>query len=297
MQISKLKKATDEEINEFINTFIEKDNRSLIFSLKANRNYYTLEECKNYYYQLFGSIPSESMIDIIMNKSYYKKIDENIYYSQRYNTVYDYLLEESINNRVYKKDYSIETKLFTLALKKICSNNYMIYIDEGVYYGFKKMSESNIAPSTFNLFCKSVVDVLNSDKFATISLIKQKAISPINNLNLSDKALMSLISTNIKIISQDVGNTKILCLKDSSSPKDFIEDLIGNAIDTLQKQSVDIYDMIDYLNNKYNLELDYYNFYTLIKKVNNNKIYFSEDTDKIYANKQAYYEEVYSHES
>ena len=297
VQISKLKKATNEEINEFINTFIEKDNRSLIFSLKANNNYYTLEECKNYYYQLFGSIPSDSMIDIIMNKSYYKKIDENIYYSQRYNTVYDYLLEESINNNVYKKDYSIETKLFNLALKKICGKNYMIYIDEGVYYGLKKMSDLNINPSTFNLFCKSVADLLNSDKFATISLIKQKVILPINNLNLSDKALISLISTNIKIISQDVGNIKFLCLKDSSSSKDFIEDLIGNAIDKLQKQSVDIYDMIDYLNSKYSLELDYYNFYTLIKKVNNNKIYFSEDTEKIYANKQAYYEEVYSHES
>ena len=283
VQISKLKKATNEEINEFINTFIEKDN--------------TLEECKNYYYQLFGSIPSDSMIDIIMNKSYYKKIDENIYYSQRYNTVYDYLLEESINNNVYKKDYSIETKLFNLALKKICGKNYMIYIDEGVYYGLKKMSDLNINPSTFNLFCKSVADLLNSDKFATISLIKQKVILPINNLNLSDKALISLISTNIKIISQDVGNIKFLCLKDSSSSKDFIEDLIGNAIDKLQKQSVDIYDMIDYLNSKYSLELDYYNFYTLIKKVNNNKIYFSEDTEKIYANKQAYYEEVYSHES
>ena len=297
VQISKLKKATDEEINEFINTFIEKDNRSLIFSLKANKNYYTLEECKNYYYQLFGSIPSDSMIDIIMNKSYYKKIDENIYYSQRYNTVYDYLLEESINNNVYKIDYSIETKLFNLSMKKIRNKNYMIFVDDGIYYGLKKISDSNITPSTFKLFCKSVADVLNSDKFATISLIKQKVISPINNLNLSDKALISLISANIKIILQDIGSIKLFCLKDSSSSKDFIGDLIGNAISTFQKQSVDIYEMIDYLNNKYSLELDYYNFYTLIKKVNNNKIYFSEDTEKIYANKQAYYEEVYSHES
>ena len=73
----------------------------------------------------------------------------------------------------------------------------------------------------------------------------------------------------------------------------FIEELIKQVLDESSKSSLDYDDIIFVLNEKYNLNFDFYSFDEALEGVKFETLFKSQEMEKIYLNIDYYYKEVF----
>ena len=250
---------------------------------------------KDKYKSFYNKHVSTTIINDLMKKLNYNK-DGDFYVKRKYLSLEDYVFNSCLNIEIYRCEYS-GNEQYLNTIKKLCDKNYLFEYESDIYFTLRKMKSLNITLDSFLEFKTKLNEYFDINQYIILENIRKEIKCNITEKIISDKAISNILDSipfrNIK--KRDFGRTIIYHKRDLSTKDEFMINLIKNKIlSSDNKKQIDIYDLMNLLNNEFNFGFDYYDLVSKLSKLNEyNKIYFSEEMDTVYINKKQYFMEVY----
>lgn len=218
-------------------------------------------------------------------------ITGNIIYKKKYKNATGALSSIVMNSDIWRRGYSkIEQSYeMTMYLSQMERNQKLVMLDEGVYAKVSFLEKKGIEPSLLDSYIKSVYNFLpKSDYFSLYRLDEMGFKHPLIDYGFERIFYERLISTS-HLFNPVNRSSPTLFAKGIETPvtlSNFLRDELASY-----KKGIDIYDFRDELREKYNIEFEIYDIQYRLQK---NNIYYSENLEKLYIDKEDYLNEVYS---
>lgn len=230
--------------------------------------------------------------EIIINPNMYKigyKIRNNYIIRKDVNTVEDYVKELiRMNDFISIIDFK-KISGYWGVFKKFEKSYDIFLISKDEYITIKKLNELGITKENVELFIEDIINCFKDKDYFTINNIRDN----INIVKLDDFGFDDIFFENIIVNIENLGfvrvdNNKIFSFANNPfDSKKFIIDNIG------LRTSIFVDELQNELYEKYGINISYDKIKNVIMDTD---LYFSDELNKIYQNKEYYYEEVYHYE-
>lgn len=268
-------------------------NEELLFIDELTSSCYAIDDAREIYNSYYKSKGHVQEITRKFSKYGYKLFENNYLIKSETGDMELCLINEFVNKQIYRYDYGLESNSYNYALKKLLSSYYCVEYQEGIYFTFSKFASLGIKLKDFEDLNNNLVNYVKNNKFVTLDQIKNNVKSIIFEKIINTYALEKLISLNENIRYRKIGGIIIYQIKDTGKRADAIEELLILSLKNNKEECMNVYDLVDYLNEKYEFEFDFYSFVNLLKELKDSSLYYSEETEKLYLNKKIFIKEVF----
>ena len=257
-----------------------------------NQDYYTIQEAKRLYKREFP----ESNATMI-NPYTLKTLGFHVYpgYSgyiikNTYSSATDFF--NSILTRsqlVDMRDYDVSIKYLATygsELRKLRGSYEIVEFSPLQYINISRLNELDITKEHLVGYCKAVAKFYEKgDYFTTTSMYKDGFTHPLDDLGFEDWFYSSLLfEDRYRFAAQRIGGTRIFLRGKTNC------NLSGMIIWLLEQyQKIDIYDLIDLLQNHYGINMPKEK---IIEIINDTDLYYDAIMEAVYIDYDTYFEEI-----
>ena len=257
-----------------------------------NQDYYTIQEAKRLYKREFP----ESNATMI-NPYTLKTLGFHVYpgYSgyiikNTYSSATDFF--NSILTRsqlVDMRDYDVSIKYLATygsELRKLRGSYEIVEFSPLQYINISRLNELDITKEHLVGYCKAVAKFYEKgDYFTTTSMYKDGFTHPLDDLGFEDWFYSSLLfEDRDRFAAQRIGGTRIFLRGKTNC------NLSGMIIWLLEQyQKIDIYDLIDLLQNHYGINMPKEK---IIEIINDTDLYYDAIMEAVYIDYDTYFEEI-----
>lgn len=202
-------------------------------------------------------------------------------------------VERYFNDLILNQDYFVrepkdifKTTTFNMALYFLEKDLDIVKVEKDTYITAKKLNEAGVSKEDLIDFRNEVIRLAPKGKFFTLHTIQKAGLMhSLEELGFDSIFYERIIWTapNIRTIPLAIGYIFLISNKDVSL-KDFIQSIVEEF------ESINLYDLQDYIKDNYKINLDIYKITSIIR---DSHMYYSEDMNKIYIDKNTFYEEIY----
>ena len=224
-----------------------------------------------------------------IKKTNYKILTSNIICLKSIYSLDEFLKARILSNEICRYSNPWDIKEYDDALSKLEKENKILKVDNGVYVTSKLMAKEGINKYSITRFHSKLDNfAAKHDYFSYENIFNSLEDDAVVKFCLNSQQLDSFINTDKNIFKIKVDNSIIFTAnKDLSDRRVFLLKIIGN------QESIDIYDLKDIIKDKYKVD---YSLDTIIDDINGTSLYYSDDTEKIYLNKDIFIREVFGDE-
>ena len=153
------------------------------------------------------------------------------------------------------------------------------------YIRIEKLQEQEIRKQDLLDFCISACEFVNGRYFTVHSILKNGFTHKLLELGFDDYFYISLLRNYTECSHTRLGSriNSLFCENKTANICDFIQTVI------YQNGSMDIFDLLDYLNYEYGIVTEKYK---LVSWIRESELYYSETMEKVYLNYDQFFEEV-----
>lgn len=258
---------------------------------QLTEDFYYIDEIQRIYASLFDDAKVEEVNPYVL-----KGMGFRVYTN--------YVVKRPLNSEEYFTNILLENELYPLKplLKKYSKVTffYNVYknlrrrfelfiFDDNEVITFKRLAKAGVQKRSIELFCDEVKNEVGDNEYFTIQSLKENGFeSDLFNLGFSDSFYAGILASHNDFISQKVFGTIVLKKYSASnvpfSTRDFINDNLA------EYDSVDIYEFIDDIKEKYGITIT--DKYDITGAVSGTSGYYDPIMEKIYKNKDLYYEDI-----
>ena len=234
----------------------------------------------------------DNVDDIISNANMYKigyRIRSSYVIKKEINSVEDYL-RETVNKNDFVPNYNfLKNYTYSGIMKKIEKTFDIFLISNDEYITIKKLNSLGIFKEDIVQFCESVKSVFKKSEYFTLFNVREMIdINKLDDFGFDDIFFENIIGNIDNNTCTKFSNNKIFSFVNVSfDSKKFVLDNIGSRI------SISIDDLQSELLYKYGINVTQERIKNAIIDT---EMYYSDELNKIYQNKEYYYEEVFSYE-
>lgn len=234
----------------------------------------------------------DNVDDIISNANMYKigyRIRSSYVIKKEINSVEDYL-RETVNKNDFVPNYNfLKNYTYSGIMKKIEKTFDIFLISNEEYITIKKLNSLGIFKEDIVQFCESVKSVFKKSEYFTLFNVREMIdINKLDDFGFDDIFFENIIGNIDNNTCTKFSNNKIFSFVNVSfDSKKFVLDNIGSRI------SISIDDLQSELLDKYGINVTQERIKNAIIDT---EMYYSDELNKIYQNKEYYYEEVFSYE-
>lgn len=253
-------------------------------------DFYMLDKMKRIYKKEFMNYDEK-----YFNSYTIKNIGFNVYSNYAIKNNYE-IATEYFKKLLTDKDI-IDTTDFPNGVKSIqvyysllyeLKDNYeIIEFAPNKYINIKKLNENGVTIEHLKEYSQVAAEFIDNKYFTLHSLKNLGFKHYLDELGFDDFFYSSILIEDINNFSYvKVGGNKLLYNgKQDIKLSDFLEKIIFS----LEELSIDIYELIDYIYNKYRISIDEYKIRAILK---NTDMYYNSINEKVYANYDVYYGEL-----
>ena len=276
---------------------IEANNRMKKIRSIFTEEYYEIDNAKKLYLESVGYLYEDDFKNDMKSLGY--NVTNN-FLLFKYLTIIEYLQEQLtkqdiIEMQKFKEKYLslIEKIDFNNLIKNLEQTYQIIKFDKDSYINIKKLSEANIYLSTIRKYCNEVFDFVKNGDFFTIRTLKKNGFtSEIYEIGCDDIFYESLLKYDGRFLYRKMTNLVVF----STQKKPLIQNIVFEIV--LKNKIITIYDLQDILRDEYGIATSFIsdNGSTLLSRGllfgENTDLYYSKELEKIYFDKNDYYEEI-----
>lgn len=180
----------------------------------------------------------------------------------------------------------LRTAFFYNVLYDLRSKKEILEFEPNQYMNIRRLNKVGITIKNINEFCYEVYNFIGRGKFFTINSLKEDRFNHyLFDLCLDDWFYASLLSETKSLFSyQKMCRTRVLY---SGAIKVTLSEFIYSIIE--QKEKMEIYDLINHLNDYYDINISRENILTTI---NSTDLYYNQIMDTVYIDYDIYFEEI-----
>ncbi len=255
---------------------------------KFKSDIHMISEVKSVFKEHLGDDSHKYINGLVLEKIGYS-IKSGYILSSKYNTIPDYL-NDVINNREFLvfEDRRIKNiPAINAVINRLERSLDIIKTDEFRYITRNKLDEIGLTKSVLTALSTEIYDKFRDEDFYNLDMVRLDVdLSMVDDFGFEDVFLESMISSHDKINTLTAAHTKVFTSQfDDINTTKFLELLVykfGN---------ISVYDLKVYIYEKFNVDFSESKIKDLIKPTD---LVYMEIMDKIYVNKDDYYEEVYN---
>ena len=258
---------------------------------RLTEDFYYIDEIQSIYASLFDDAKVEEVNPYVL-KGMGFRVYTNYVVKRPLNSE-EYFTNILLENELYQlkpllKKYSKVTFFYNV-YKNLRSRFELFVFDDNEVITFKRLAKAGVQKRSIELFCEEVKNEVGDNEYFTIHSLKENGFeSDLFNLGFSDSFYAGILASHNDFISQKVFGTIVLKKYSASnvpfSTRDFINDNLA------EYDSVDIYDFIDDIKEKYGITIT--DKYDITGAVSGTSGYYDPIMEKIYKNKDLYYEDI-----
>lgn len=249
---------------------------------------YELSAVKKTFIQRVPDGDIAKLNDYNFKKLGYKISVNLIYKASKYKHIDTYFKENILNKDIIDLN-SCEWMMRNQVLYNLIwqmKNEYeLIEFAKLKYISIQKLEEQGISKKHIIDFCVSACDFMNGRYFTVHSLKKNGFTHELFELGFDEYFYVSLLRYFPGCNYVRVG-TRVNALFHEEGQAD-VRELLQNII--IKNGCIDIYDLLDYLNDEYGIITDKWKLISWVKEAN---LYYSETMEKVYLDYDQFYEEV-----
>lgn len=187
----------------------------------------------------------------------------------------------------YSYDNEFCTSTYNIILKELEEEYEIIKIDIDKFITKKKLEEIGITKSLINDFIELIRKSINKNEFFTLySIEKIIELSDIYQYGFEDIFYESILTNCNLIQTTKFQNRVIMIFSEKQNIKK--NDMLIHFLQ--QQNGYDIEELIEKFDKEYGIKLDRQKLLTICYEEN---LYYNKELEKIYLNKEQWYEEVY----
>lgn len=210
--------------------------------------------------------------------------------SKKFKTINQYLEYKITKNPILHIDKDLINNLIYKRISDKCREFQLYKVNDNTYISHIKLEENWINEDYIKNFFVSLKNRFSNSDYFSIKQVKEELdISKIENLWFDDSFLENIIFFGDWISTIRINNHRLFSYKMGIQT---INDFIENELNKVKVTT--LYSFIDNLNKTYGLDLDYDIIKVYISRLPN--IYYNQILDKVYCNKQDFYNEVYGND-
>ena len=249
---------------------------------------YSLEEVK----EILRNNGYNNINEIVNTANMYKigyRIRSSYICKKEITSMEDYFRQIAEENDFIQNENILRNSTYSAMMKRIEKTLDIFLISNDEYITFKKLKELGIEKEDIVDFCNEVKNIFKDKTYFTLSNVRDLIeINKLDEFGFDDIFLENIIGNIDDVTYTKFSGNKIFTFVDNKIDSEhFVLDCIGNVSSIT----------IDELQNK--IEEEYCIQVTQDKIKNaiiDTDLYISDMLNKIYQNKEIYYEEVYEHE-
>ena len=199
---------------------------------------------------------------------------------------YDLLTKEEIMDiSSYRKRF-VYVQMFSQKLRELKHGLQVIEFEPNQIISFSKLEKSGVTREMIQDFCDQVYDFVDDRKYFSAQSLRQAGFeSELYELGLSDWFYANLLISDNRFSSGTMfGNLILFKGRENITIKSFEMDLIRTY------GSIDVYDLMTELTEKYGCKVSERT--DVAYKVQGTEVYYDRILDRLYANKNLYYDEL-----
>lgn len=231
---------------------------------------------------------SENYFKMCMARIDYTLRTKQLILKNKYKTLTSYYREQVLKEEVYRYSNPYNLDEYDVIIKNLLSNLDMIDVGYGVYITKTNMIKNGLTDEAIEKFKNKVVETVNKMRFICLrelmNFIKDDKV--VQYCDGDKKQLIQFIKPIDDIgINELSSGSYILSIKSSKHYKgDFIEFIFGKAV------SMDVYDIHDLAKEHFDVE---YSIEEIVRDLKHTTLYYSEEMEKVYKNKEDFILEVF----
>lgn len=254
-------------------------------------DFYLLSEIYAIYQNLFPNADRSLLNSYsIINLGF--RIYSNYVVSSKYHSAVEYfkhlLLDQDIVDiSVFKKSI-LSTVTFTSQLYKLREEMEIVEFAPQKYIHIRKLSEAGIEKAGLKEFCKDVAAYVSEGEYFTVfSLQKSGFVHKLDEFGFDDWFYSSLLAESKDLFSYRRAGKNRLFRRGTYTVaiSDFIESILASQ----ETQSMDIYDLTDYMRDEFGL---YISTSKLIETLRESSMYYDSISQKAYLDYDVYFSDV-----
>ena len=259
-----------------------------VLSSILTEDVYELSYIKEKYKEYFPNGDLSKLNNYNFKKLGYKISVNLIYNVAKYNHADNYFRTKVLNSSIIdlnSREWMMQNQvLYTLVAKMQYSFD-IVEFAKFKYIRIEKLEEQGIGKQDLIDFCISACEFMNGRYFTVHSLLKNGFTHKLFDLGFDDYFYTSLLNHYSELCHIRIGSrtSTLFCENNTANIRDFIQTVI------YQKGSIDIFDLLDYLDSEYGIVTDRYK---LVSWIRESELYYSETMEKVYLNYDQFFEEV-----
>ena len=202
-------------------------------------------------------------------------------------------LNEFMRNSILSEDYFsdvgntlYQTALFRRKLNAMQRDYELFAMEPGLYITIQGLEKAGISIGEIINFQQSIIRYITDEKFYTMNMLRKSGYYNILfEYGFEDIFYEELINVNAELNSYDIGGNYIFSINNQLINEDTI---IGSII--FGEETVSFEDLKDRINDTYKVNINEPKLSKILKK---SKYYYSDELDRIFPNKESFYEYVY----
>lgn len=264
------------------------EERLNILKSKLVEDFYTIDYVEFLYKELFpeGDIDEvnayniKSMGYMVFSKCILKNHNSLEAYFEHILTVGDI-----VDIREYKKKYDVIQGFYIKLMDIRCSLR-MIEFEPDQFISFNRLQQFGVNMDDIHSFCDEVYDFLEDGEYFTIQSIKKNGFEDqLFDLGFSNLFYASLMLPDKRFAFRKMYGTVLLCKTTEEITKEsFVVDRI------IYYGVIDTFDLLNEMSEDYGCAVD--DKWAVVPLIQNTTIYYDKILDRLYANKDLYYDEI-----
>lgn len=269
------------------------DEQIKTLSSKINEPIYTTEQFKKIFLQIAPDIESKHFNKYNLSKLGYV-IRSNYVLSDEFQSVDDYFTKLILSQDYYEPERSplYANSTYFSTISKLERNFDIIKVESDMYITSKKLKSAGVYYEDFYDFQQKVLEYLLPEEFFTLHMLRDKGFEHyLEDFGFEDLFYERVISKFDGIQTIRLGEGYVFI---QSEDRVTLSDFFASVIE--YKNVIGLYDLIEHLAGKYGLYFEESKVINSIRGIEETTIYYSEELYRFFADKQDYYEEVYSND-
>lgn len=252
-----------------------------------DKDIYTISEIRNIYIQMFPDGDSK-LINPYNLKCLGFKLTSDIIYRDKFNSIescFKKILTEHDIFDIKTLDSTITTNQSFYAAIQILKNKFeIVEFSPSKYINIRRLKENGINKESLKNYIDCVYEFVGQDIFTIKSLRNSGFEHKLEDLGFEDWFYATLLSCDPRFKFRKLNNNIILKSgNEIITMNDLIEQIVTNY------RSIDIYDLIDYIKDKYGIKTDKIK---IIQIAREKDLYYDTIMEKVYIDYDEYFEEV-----
>lgn len=196
------------------------------------------------------------------------------------------------NEMIFSQDFFIKEEgvsyspYFNSKLEKLNHSLDLLKLEESTYITFAKLQEANISKRDLIDYREKVEAFIGEDDYFNITFLESSGfVNPLESYGFEDTFYESVLKTSMKLQSIKLsGNLFFVKSKGSASTRDLIANLVA------KDSMMSVVKILEEIRSAYQVIITEEYLVNLLKR---SSLFYSEELQKVFIDKEDYYEEVY----